>query len=144
MSAAEVADFLAAERTCRVATVGPDGPHATPLWFVWSSGALWLYSVVRSQRWTDLQRDPRAGVVVDTGTDYLELRGVQLTGRVAVAGPVPRTGSDDGDGEDLRAAEAAFAAKYFGGADMVHDGRHGWLRLAPRKITSWDFRKLGG
>jgi hypothetical protein len=25
---------------------------------------------------------------------------------------------------------------------VVHDGRHGWLRLVPEKITSWDFRKL--
>ena len=25
---------------------------------------------------------------------------------------------------------------------MVHDGRHGWLRLTPEKITSWDFRKI--
>jgi hypothetical protein len=25
---------------------------------------------------------------------------------------------------------------------MTHDGRHAWLRIAPSKITSWDFRKL--
>jgi hypothetical protein len=25
---------------------------------------------------------------------------------------------------------------------MLHDGRHGWLRVTPGKITSWDFRKL--
>ena len=35
-----------------------------------------------------------------------------------------------------------MAAKYFGAADMTHDGRHAWLRITPGKITSWDFRKL--
>src|ERR1044071_658149 len=55
----EVAASLAAERTCRVATVGADGrPHVVPLWFAWDGRALWLTSLVRSQRWTDLTRDP--------------------------------------------------------------------------------------
>ena len=62
MTADEVDAFLAAQRTCRVATTGPDGPHATPLWYVWHGGALWLTSLARSRRWADLQRDHnRAG-----------------------------------------------------------------------------------
>jgi hypothetical protein len=48
MTAAEVDEFLADERTCRVATAGKDGrPHVVPLWFVWDGTALWLSSVVR-------------------------------------------------------------------------------------------------
>ena len=67
MTPAELDDFLAQARTCRVATLGPGGPHVAPLWFVWTGGALWLSSVVRSQRWTDLIRDPRVAVVIDAG-----------------------------------------------------------------------------
>lgn len=141
MSEAELTEFLAGERTCRVATVGPAGPHATPLWFVWVEGALWLYSLSRSQRWADLERDPRVAVVVDAGHDYLELRGVELCGSVEVVGEVPRTGADV---PALAAAEQAFAEKYAGGGEMGHDGRHGWLRLVPETTRSWDFRKLGG
>ncbi|GAB2488078.1 pyridoxamine 5'-phosphate oxidase family protein [Jatrophihabitans fulvus] len=133
-------EFLASERTCRVATVGSDGPHATPLWFVWQGGSLWLTSLVRSQRWADLQADPRIGVVVDAGEDYLELRGVEITGRVEVVGDVPRT--VDGVGAPAE-VESAFARKYMGGDDMYHDERHAWLRVVPSKIVSWDFRKLG-
>jgi pyridoxamine 5'-phosphate oxidase-like protein len=132
-------DFLAAERTCRVATIGPDGPHATPLWFLWDATALWLYSIVRSQRWADLQRDPRIGVTVDAGVEYLELRGVELTGTAEVVGGVPRTGSGAGA---PAAVESAFARKYFAVDELWHDERHAWLRVAPAKITSWDFRKL--
>jgi nitroimidazol reductase NimA-like FMN-containing flavoprotein (pyridoxamine 5'-phosphate oxidase superfamily) len=140
MTDAERDEFLATERTCRVATVGPDGPHATPLWFAWDGSCLWLYSVVRSQRWTDLARDPRVGVVVDAGVEYLELRGVEITGTAEVIGEVPRTGGSD---DRLAAVERIFADKYFGGApEMFHDGRHGWLRVTPDKIASWDFRKL--
>jgi hypothetical protein len=139
MTPDEVDAFLAEQRTCRVATVGSTGPHATPLWFVWQDGVLWLTSLSRSQRWTDLQNDPRIAVVVDTGEDYGELRGVELRGRVEVVGEVPRTGEPL---PELNGPEQAFADKYSGGT-IVRDGRHAWLRLVPEKITSWDFRKIG-
>lgn len=139
MTPNELAEFLATERTCRVATVGRDGPHATPLWYGWDGTHLWLYSIVKSQRWTDLQRDPRIGVVIDVGVEYLELRGVELTGTVEVVGDAPRTGARD---DRLVAVEKQFARKYMGGDEMFHDGRHGWLRVTPAKIASWDFRKL--
>lgn len=140
MTPDELDTFLTEQRTCRVATVGPTGPHATPLWFVWHGGALWLTSLNRSQRWTDLARDPRVAVVVDAGEEYAELRGAELRGRVEVVGEVPRTG---GPVAELAGPEQAFADKYTGG-NVVHDGRHAWLRLVPHKVTSWDFRKLAG
>lgn len=139
MTDAELDAFLAEQRTCRVATVGRDGPHATPLWFAWDGRFLWLYSITRSQRWADLQRDPRIGVVVDAGAEYLELRGVEITGTVEVVGEVPRTGEPH---DELSVVEAQFARKNSGTDEMSHDSRHAWLRVTPIKIASWDFRKL--
>ena len=132
--------FLAEERTCRVATIGADGPHATPLWFHWDGTALWIYSLVRSQRWTDLMRDPRVAVIVDAGHDYEELRGVEMLGTAEAVGPAPRDGEPVAE---LAAVESAFSRKYTGGdSQLAHDGRHGWLKVVPSKVTSWDFRKL--
>ena len=141
MTDAERDEFLAAERTCRVATLGPDGPHATPLWFAWHDGCIWLYSITRSQRWADLQKDPRVGIVVDSGHDYGELRGVEISGTAEVVAEVPRIG-EPVDDPALPAVEKLFAAKYFGMAELFHDGRHAWLKVSPSKISSWDFRKL--
>jgi len=139
MTAEEVDAFLAAERTCRVATTGGDGqPHVAPLWFVWDGAELWLNSLVRSQRWTDLARDPRIAVVVDAGTEYWELRGVELTGRAEIVGDVPRGAEPVAD---LAGPERLFARKYQGGDDFAPDGRHGWLRVRPDRVVSWDFRK---
>jgi hypothetical protein len=140
MTAEELNDFLSAERVCRVATVSADGPHATPLWFVWDGTSLWLNSLSKSQRSTDLDRDNRVAVVIDGGEAYDELHGVELRGRAEVVGEVPRTGEPN---EELPVPERLFSQKYGGSDTMSYDGRHAWRRITPDKISSWDFRKLG-
>ncbi len=140
MTPDEVDEFLAAERTCRVASVGPSGPHVTPLWFVWHDGALWLYSLTRSQRWADIVRTPRVAIVIDTGHDYLELRGVESQRRCRGG----RRGTERSGGVDERLAEVErlFARKYTGQDELYLDGRHGWLRVTATELRSWDFRKI--
>ena len=142
MSAEELDTFLAEQRTCRMATIGPGGPHVSPVWFVWSGGALWVYSLTRSQRWADIQRDPRVAAVIDAGEHYHELHGVEIEGEAAVVGPVPRPADADPGTPELAGPERLMAVKYQPAGGMIHDGRHAWLRIAPGKITSWDFRKL--
>ncbi len=134
--------FLKAGRTARVATASPDGrPHVSPLWYVWDGTALWLYSLTRSQRWTDLERNPRCSAVVDAGDAYEELHGVEFYGTVTIEGEVPRTGAPAHAA--LEAIEVEFAKKYWRSDALAHDGRHAWLRLQPEREFSWDFRKLG-
>ncbi|MEU3974235.1 pyridoxamine 5'-phosphate oxidase family protein [Streptomyces bacillaris] len=134
--------YLREQRTCRVATLAADGPpHIGALWFVWDGTSLWLYSITRSLRWSQLREDPRIAVVVDDGEAYDELRGVELSGTAEFIGEAPRTGEPC---PELDVAERLFPAKYFGMTEMPHDGRHAWLRLTPSTVTSWDFRKLAG
>ena len=142
MNAEELTSFLGEQRTCRFATTGPDGPHVAPVWFVWDGQALWVYSLTRSQRWANLARDPRVAVVVDDGHHYHELRGVEIEGEAVMVGPVPRTGGEDQPAPELAEPERLMAAKYFDQPQMIHDGRHAWLRITPLKMVSWDFRKL--
>jgi len=133
--------FLRAQPVCRVATVGADGrPHASALWFVWDGTALWLNSLTRSQRWVDLDRDPRVSVIIDDGgSDFMALRGIELQGSAQIIGEVPRKGEPL---DVLTEPERLFAEKYMGGAEFRYDGRHAWLRLTADKIVSWDFAKL--
>jgi Pyridoxamine 5'-phosphate oxidase len=140
MSEAERDEFLRSERTCRMASVGVDGaPHVSALWFVWDGTALWLNSVVRSQRWVNVVRDTRIAALIDTGHEFNELRGVELIGAVEPIGEAPRTGEPN---DELVAPEQMFGDKYAGGK-FFYDGGHAWLRMVPEKIVSWDFRKMG-
>jgi len=133
--------FLRTQPVCRVATVGADGrPHASALWFVWDGTALWLNSLTRSQRWVDVDRDPRISVIIDDGgSDFMALRGIELQGSAQIIGEVPRKGEPL---DALATPEQLFAEKYMGGGEFRYDGRHAWLRLAADKIVSWDFAKL--
>jgi hypothetical protein len=133
--------FLRSQPVCRVATVGADGrPHASALWFVWDGAALWLNSLTRSQRWADVDRDPRVSVIIDDGgKDFMALRGIELQGSAQIIGEVPRKGESL---DVLAVPEQLFADKYMGGGEFRYDGRHAWLRLTADKIVSWDFAKL--
>jgi hypothetical protein len=131
--------YLTEARTCRVGTAGTDGaPHVSALWFVWDGEALWLNSVVKSQRWTNVMREPRVSVLVDGGHDFADLHGVEIIGRAEVVGEVPRIGESK---DILVGPEKAFGDKYAGGT-FAYDGKHAWLKVVPEKIVSWDFRKM--
>ena len=139
MTPKELDDFLAGERICRVATLSVGGaPHLSPLWFVWDGKAVWMVSLIKSQRWSDLARDPRVSIVVDTGHDIGELRGVEFRGRLEPVGEIPRKGEPN---PELEEPERLFARKYLGKDKMGYDGMHAWLRLQPERLVSWDYRK---
>ena len=132
--------FLSVSRVARVASLRADGsPDITPLWFAWVDGAVWLSSLVKSQRWTNLVRDPRVSVVVDDGDGYETLRGISLSGRATPVGEQPRAGLPV---PELTAVEAAYGAKYTVPADHMYDGLHAWLRIDVERELSWDHRKI--
>jgi PPOX class probable F420-dependent enzyme len=140
LSAAELDEYLAGDRTCRMATLNAEGsPHVSALWFEWYGGALWVSSLFKSQRWVNLERDPRVSVLIDDGDDYGELRGVEILGRAEIVGEVPRTGVPH---PELERVEQQKADRRTGGV-VQRDGRHAWFKVVPDKIVSWDFRKIG-
>src|SRR5438309_1463709 len=86
MSEAEVAAFLAEERTVTCATIGPRGwPHLMPLWYVLRDAPagepgprLWAWTYAVSQKVRNLERDARATLQVEAAESYEQLRGAML------------------------------------------------------------------
>lgn len=140
MTDAEVAEFLAAERTLQVASIGPDGvPHLVPMWFGLVGGRIAMWTYAKSQKAANLRRDPRVSCLVEAGDTYGELRGVSIVGRAEL--------SDDYD-TVYKVGETLYR-RYQG--DMSHASRAGVeaesrKRIAifvdPDKTVSWDHRKL--
>ncbi|MDQ4006189.1 MAG: pyridoxamine 5'-phosphate oxidase family protein [Actinomycetota bacterium] len=132
----ELEEFLATEKTVRIATAAEDGtPHVIPLWFVWLDGAMYLNSTFGNVTVENIQRTGKASAVVDDGETYDSLRGVVVTGTVELIGV------DDPGLEDL---ERAWSEKLLSGNDPPYRRwkRRTWMRLQPERIASWDFRKI--
>jgi PPOX class probable F420-dependent enzyme len=144
MTDGEVAAFLDEQRTVICATAGRDGwPHLMPLWYVVRDGELWAWTYAASQKVKNLERDPRATVQVEAGTEYQELRGVMFKCEVELvrdADSVAELGVEifaryggvepDGLGDDVRAMVAKQATKRVG------------LHFVERERATWDHRKL--
>ncbi|MCA1831297.1 MAG: pyridoxamine 5'-phosphate oxidase family protein [Actinomycetota bacterium] len=133
LDAPELEKLLAETRELHVATVSPDGvPHVVPLWYVWHGGAVWVNSLIKSRRTRDVHAGSPVALCIDTGFEYEDLRGAVLRGRFV----------DASEDSDLGAAQAQFAAKYWGGDQVPVVRSHIWMKLVPEQTSSWDFRKI--
>src|SRR5918999_4624311 len=75
----EQRELLESGRVVVVSSIGARGwPHSMPLWYVLRGTEIWIYTYAKSQKVKNLERDPRATLLVETGHEYGELRGVQM------------------------------------------------------------------
>src|SRR2546421_1475083 len=75
----ELAELLETERIVIASSIGPRGwPHSMPLWYVPREGEVWIWTYAKSQKVRNLERDPRATVLIETGHEYGELRGATI------------------------------------------------------------------
>jgi PPOX class probable F420-dependent enzyme len=142
MSGAELAAFLDEEHTVICATNGQDGfPHLMPLWYVMRDADLWAWTFAKSQKVRNLERDPRATLQVEAGSEYPELRGAMLrcdvtlhrdSDLVAAFGLELFARYAAGEvGDDVRAMVLAQAPKRVA------------LQFSARSVATWDHRQLG-
>ena len=145
LSDEELLDLLESERVAVVSSLGPRGwPHSMPLWFVPRDGEVWIWTYAKSQKVRNLERDPRATVLVETGHEYTELRGAMVEAEAEIHSDFATV---------LRFAEE-LTLRYAEGISSVEgDARAALEAQAPKRVAirfrplrtaSWDHRKLGG
>lgn len=144
MTDAEVRELLEEERTVICATIGRDGwPHLMPLWYVLRDGELWAWTYAASQKVRNLERDARATLQVETGTEYQQLRGVMIKADVEL----------HRDTETVAQLGLEIMSRYRQPADRVEEIAATVARQAPKRVglrfversrASWDHRKLAG
>ena len=133
--------FLEEHKVMQVATMGPRGwPHVMPLWYVPDGIELRGWTFAKSQKARNLERDPRATVAIEDGVEYSELRGVMLECDVEV----------ERDTERVAGYGDALVERYGDGSEEAKEGfraqapKRIGLRFVPRRVASWDHRKLAG
>jgi PPOX class probable F420-dependent enzyme len=149
MSPDELAAFIDRGHTLIVASVGRDGmPHVSPMWYVVDGGRVVFRSFTKSQKITNLRRDPRITLLIETGEKYAELQGLMIKGRaILIDDPVYTLGiygrlaakyAMVGSEPVLLEGEALEAA--FG----RHASKNTSVMVEPDRIVTWDHTKLAG
>ncbi len=143
MNDEEIRAFLEKQYTLQVASIGHDGwPHLVAMWYALLNDQVVFWTYAKSQKIINLRRDDRLTCLVEAGTRYDELRGVQIKGRAIV--------SDDR--ETVQRIGEIIVKRYYSTLDdntrRTMAGAQAAKRVAvfvePVEIVSWDHRKLGG
>jgi nitroimidazol reductase NimA-like FMN-containing flavoprotein (pyridoxamine 5'-phosphate oxidase superfamily) len=145
MTPEEVRDYLKEQKRIILVSNGPDGmPHPMPMNYgVDSEGRVVMTSFAKAQKIKNVERDPRATLLVESGEGYADLKSVVLYCDVellrepeAVAEAMgiiqgSTSLSKDFSSEMSEQARASYAKRVV-------------LRFTPFNTISWDHTKLGG
>jgi pyridoxine/pyridoxamine 5'-phosphate oxidase len=118
---------LSGARNYWIASTSPDGrPSVSPVWGVWFDGAVYFGTNARSMKATNLDRDPRVVIHLESGDEVVILHG--KVERLALTDVVAD----------------AYGAKYDYRPNPDETSAEGWYRLRPRRALAWlerDFPK---
>jgi PPOX class probable F420-dependent enzyme len=147
MTDAEIREFLRTRKTIILNSIGPDGvPHPMPMWFTTDDDFTISMATFRgTQKIVNLQRDPRVSLLVESGREYSELKGVVIYGTAEL--------SEDTD--SIVATLVAASQKESTEIDAetrtaLTEGmkqsasKRILIRVRPDRIVSWDHSKLQG
>jgi nitroimidazol reductase NimA-like FMN-containing flavoprotein (pyridoxamine 5'-phosphate oxidase superfamily) len=146
LSDAEIRAFLDSRKTLIITSNGRDGyPHPMPMWFyVDAAGCVYCTTFGKSQKVLNLRRDPRASLLVESGVEYAQLKGVVIYARAEIIEDLDTaidtlvqintrgTTVDAAQRQALTAAVSKTASK------------RAVLKFHPERYVSWDHSKLGG
>lgn len=134
----EEAAFLRENKKAALATLDQHGfPHVVAMNFVVRDGAYYMTSYGKAQKILNIRRNPKVGVMVETGSAYAELKGVMVRGHC----------------ELIEEAERVAEVLSWLGVGRTTERPTGAVRSAPKRValkiiptktTTWDHSKLGG
>lgn len=131
-------ELLGARLMANLATHSRDGSiHLVPMWFLWDGEAILIPTNHATQKLRNLERDPRASVMIDDSRNGFDLRGLTVMGEVTL----------------LRAPDSfplnrTIHLKYLSVAERDSQRVEAYLstddvtiRLAPTRAFAWDLRQ---
>ncbi len=147
MTDAEIRGFLRTRKTIILSSIGRDGvPHPMPMWFVADDDLVVSMATFRgTQKIVNLQRDPRVSLLVESGREYSELKGVVIYGTaelsedtdaiIASLESASQTETSEADAETRAAMKESIRKS---------TSKRILIRVKPDRIISWDHSKLEG
>jgi PPOX class probable F420-dependent enzyme len=136
----EQAQFFRDVRKCALATVDKDGfPHVVAMNYFVKDDAFYMTSYGKAQKVLNVRREPKVGLMIETGSNYAELKGVMVRGTCEII-----------EGADAVAQAFADMVETRGGSYSRPAGasssapKRVVMKITPYKVMTWDHAKLGG
>ena len=114
------------------------------MWYALLDGEIAFGTYAKSQKVLNLRRDPRITVMIETGVEYNEVRGLVIEGQAEIidgnADPCrarPECGRGRHQPTDLPTGEMPEQA-------LKAASKRSVIVVHPTSVYSWDHRKLGG
>ncbi len=141
LTPAEQAAFLQEPHKAALATLDKDGfPHVVAMGFLAKDGAIYVTSYAKAQKVLNIRRNPRVGLMIETGQKYTDFRGVMIRGHCEII--------EDPGLVETTIREIAVRQVRSGVVpqkEAVASARKRVvLKVTPEKVASWDHTKLGG
>lgn len=147
LSASEIDAVMSKESRLRIATIGPgEDINLTPMTFGWAGGCVYIFG--RGQKIANLRRRGTATVLVDTGDQWRELKGIMMRGNAMVLESAEAENADP----HLAEAQINLGEKH----NLTKDGEPApyrataagksrrWIVFTPNTTVSWDNGRLPG
>ena len=135
--------FLEEGWTLQVGTNSASGfPHLAAMWYILNEDLIHFTTFGKSQKVVNIRRDPNVTIMLESGKEYAELRGLVMQGTAELVN----------DTDYIVDIMAQVALKYRGMPVNTTDPEAAYkaaskrivVRVQPQKIYSWDHTKLSG
>ena len=146
LSDAQIREFLDSQKTLIIVSNGKDGyPHPMPMWFyVDAEGCLYCTTFAKSQKILNWRRDPHASLLVESGVEYAQLKGVVIYARAEIIEDLD-TAIDTLVKINTRGATIDAAQRQaLTAAVSKTAAKRAVIKFHPQRYVSWDHSKLGG
>lgn len=146
MTEEERKQYIADAQTLIIVSNGKNGyPHPMPMWFgVDEDESLLCTTFGKSQKVLNWKRDPKASLLIESGTTYAELRGVVIYAETEVIEDhelvVDTLVMINSSGRELNDERRAKLRE----SVQPNARKRVALRFVPQRYITWDHRKLGG
>jgi PPOX class probable F420-dependent enzyme len=140
MTPEEQQSFLAQGRTMTLCTIDKDGyPHAVAMAYMVKDGCVYMTSFRKAQKVVNIRRNPKVAVLLESGKQYDELRGVMIRGQCEVI--------EDADEvwkimREIRTFQAGGAPAPTDAVVQARAQKRAILKIIPEKVATWDHSKL--
>lgn len=128
-------------KTMALCTIDKNGyPHAVAMAFMVKDGCIYMTSYRKAQKVVNIRRNPKVAVMVETGKQYNELKGLMIRGRCEII--------DDADQvwtimREIRGFQEGSSPPPADAVVQARAQKRAALKIIPEKIASWDHSKLG-